>query len=609
LGNLLDWDSVSLVYDGQKSSRSRFAIKRLPVVGLRPAIVPIHAHNLAILHNIRMISHNKTYDPPFGGRLDHEYTIKGIRLLATSQSTKDKMVATEDSANAYLLRGHVGQWRSDDVGNIEILFDSEASRDSHENSSSRRSHVLQKFRKNVAHRVRSIAAKNKTRHDWSVQGNKENISPSALAMKAYRSPYDEGSILEKRDGPPLNEQELCDTFSTVSSDLSSSSNQQRRHRLVTHWKSCMKQSVRKLLRKELEDDMKGNPPKYQEFGLHLYPWDTIFDASRDRKRSAFNLLVPTLNTPRGSYDAASDAGQCDNTNDFSLKSGDEIAFEEAMRRREDEGEGLQFPQLLPRTSNLFVSFDNDMAQVIFHTASSETDEFQAVEVHSVGSDIEVISQDSDHCDANVKPTSNSFEPGKPDQYSHRGYKGTPHPSKGTHGLPAPFSNRQNRTFDEEKAFHWIDAPFLDTAVTDPRSSVLIETSRVDPCGVGQVDSKESDATSTDEILKARGQYSPALPEIPLPKYLVDDYPYDEDSNRDDAPHYSDRKRLEPRGRSGVKDILNHGAAAAFVPVGQEDSLRTWYRSNASADKKTKCGCIKCAAKSIYEDLLNCNAGL
>lgn len=539
--------------------------------------------------------------------MDHEYIMAGTCLLTTSQSARDRMVATEDSANAYLLRGHVGQWRSDDVGNVEILLDSEASRESHENSSSsRRTRILDHFRKKVAHKVRSIGAKNKARHDWNVQGNKENISPMALASKANRSPYDEGSILEKRDGPPLNEEELCETFSTVSSDLSSTSHEQRRHRLVTHWKSCMRLSVRKLLRKEMEDDMKGNPPKYQEFGLHLYPGDTIFDVSKDRTRSAFSLFLPTLNTPPGSYDALSDAGQCDNTNDFSLKSGDEIAFEKAMLHREDDGEELQFPQLLPRTSNLFVSFDNEMAQIIFHSASSETDEFQAVEVHSVESDIEVISQDSDPCDAN-KPTCNAIGPGMADLSSHRGYKGTPHPRKGTHGLPAPLSNQQQtRTFEEVETFHWIDAPSLNTAVTAPRSPVDIETNRVDPCGVRHADFKEGELTWTDEILKVRGQYSPALPEIPLPKYLVDDFPYDEVSNRDDEPNQRVRRQLEPRGRSGVDDILNHGVAAAFVHVRQDHSLRTGYRSNTSADKKVNCGCIKCAAKSIYEDLLNCN---
>jgi hypothetical protein len=82
----------------------------------------------------------------------------------------------------------------------------------------------------------------------------------------------------------------------------------------------MRMSVRKLLRKEMEDDMKGNPPKYQEFGLHIFPEDSIFSISRDRKRSEFDLLVPTLNTPPGSYEEKSYAGHYTNDDDFPLKS-------------------------------------------------------------------------------------------------------------------------------------------------------------------------------------------------------------------------------------------------------------------------------------------------
>ena len=519
------------------------------------------------------------------------------------------MVATEDSANAHLLRGKVGQLRSDDDGNVEIVVDFKASRGVPvETSSTFRSRILHQIGQRVAHRVRSIGTRTKANPQMSVSWEKENISASALATKVNRSPYDEGSILEEREGPPMNEDELCETFSTVSSDLSSSSNQQRQRKLVNHWKHCMRLSVRKLLRKEIDDDIKGNPPKYQEFGLHLYPQDTIFDVSKERKRSAFNLFVPTLTTPTQSHDAASDAGQYDNAYDFPLKSRDEIAVEEAMRRRrqdKNDGNELKFPFLSPRRSNLFVSFDDEMAQIIFHSASSETDDYQAVEVHSVESDIDVVSQDDGSCAVENNPTSSNNPVDCP--FSHPslvrqqptlgGYQATPHPRKGAPVRPETFSSRPRTDHHEVKVAKGADAPSSETTVvTDAQSPGTIETRGVDePWDTERADFKESHLLMTDEILKTRQLYSPALPEIPLPKYIVDDYPFDEDSHRDDdyAIH-GVRRRLEPRGRMDMD-----GEMLKNLP-------RAGYRGGAVADNKVKCGCIKCAAKSIYQDLMNCN---
>ena len=428
------------------------------------------------------------------------------------------MVATEDSANAHLLRGHVGQWRSDDNGNVEIVVDFKASHVALDNSSARRPRILHHIGQKVAQRVRSIGTKTKERHKMNVEGDKENVSAFALATKTNRSSYDEGSILEQREGPPLNDDELCETFSTVSSDISSSPNQQRRSRQVTQWKSCMQQSVRKLLRKEMEDEMKGNPPKYQEFGLHLFPQDTVFDLSKDRKRSAFSLFVPTLNSPTHSHDAESDAGQYDDSNDFHLKSRDEITIEDAMCQYADDGKELKFPLLSPRRSNLFVSFDDEMAQIIFHSASSETDEYQAVEVHSVESDIEVISHDDGTCLVDSPTTSTNVGaalslPSLVDQPSLGTIRGTPHPRK-FKSARLDLSPSWQRTGIGLEIENSSDDPFLNAAVTNPASSAYIDVRRVEPLGLGQPDAKESRLAMTDEILKARGLYSPALPEIP-----------------------------------------------------------------------------------------------
>ena len=188
----------------------------------------------------------------------------------------------------------------------------------------------------------------------------------------------------------------------------------------------MKSSIRKIVRKEIEDEIKGNPSKYHDFSLYVYPEDSVFSVSKNRKKSAFELVVPSLETSPESRDEASNLCQYPNDEDFPMeptreKQTDKSTLQEASRKGEspvDEAmkqifqdamsqrtknmkvsePEFQRPMLKSSKSNLFVSFDEDMAQLIFDVPSSETEteDFQAVEVHSVASDIESLYDDDEH---------------------------------------------------------------------------------------------------------------------------------------------------------------------------------------------------------------------
>ena len=505
------------------------------------------------------------------------------------------MVATDDGANMYLLRGAIGRYRSDDFGNVEVVLDPEECNDTCEKSSARRNRILQNLRQKVAKRVRSIGTTNKARNAFHSDEDKLNFAGTASAGKTQYSTYDQGSILECRDGPPLEDNQMCETFSTVSSDFSTFSNRKRQIRLISHWKSCMRMSVRKLLRKEMEDDMKGNPSKYQEFGLHIFPEDAIFSISRDRKRSAFDLRVPTLNTPRGSHEDVSCEGQYTNDDDFPLRSDEELVLEEAMHQVEVQATKLRIAKLFQTKPRLFVSFDEEMAQIIFHTASSETDEFQAVEVQSVESDMEVISHgsggptvhpvydDGDHFSGHgVRPDAQS---------SSLTSDGTPRHLGVDHGHPYWQVNHQRRG-EHCGAWNTIDAAHLEGEFNNPATSTHGKGNRE-----RRWSSRPADSEGNNNPRVSAPDFS-TLPEIPLPKYLSDKYPYDEDADRDEESAYGREGNPDRHHKVDVEAPEQH---SAFVKEREPELRNAGYRF---VGDRPKCECIKCTATSIYQDLVN-----
>jgi hypothetical protein len=74
------------------------------------------------------------------------------------------MVATDDGANTYLLRGASGRYRSDDFGNIEVVLDPGSVRWHlwEINRSSKSDPPI--FRQKVAKKVRAIGTTSKARH-------------------------------------------------------------------------------------------------------------------------------------------------------------------------------------------------------------------------------------------------------------------------------------------------------------------------------------------------------------------------------------------------------------------------------------------------------------
>jgi hypothetical protein len=500
------------------------------------------------------------------------------------------MVATDDGANTYLLRGASGRYRSDDFGNIEVVLDPEAYDGTYEKSTARRNRILRHLRQKVAKKVRAIGTTSKARHAFDELQDNVNFIGTASPGTTKPSSYDQGSILECRDGPPVEDNHLCETFSTVSSDLSTFSNRKRQTRLISHWKSCMRMSVRKLLRKEMEDDMKGNPPKYQEFGLHIFPEDSIFSISRDRKRSAFDLLVPTLNTPPGSYEEKSYAGHYTNDDDFPLKSHDELVLEEVMQQSEVKATESQISKLVATKPRLLVAFDDEMAQIIFHTASSETDEFQAVEVQSVESDMEVISHGS--CGPMAHPAGDDRDHVSPlgippdAQSTSVTSDGTPKHLGVDHSHPYWQVNRQRRG---EHFGAWNTIEGINPATSShgkDSSDVTWSIRHADPQGNNLM--RNNPRTAAPVFF--------TLPEIPLPKHLSDKYPYDEGADCDDEFDHMRQGNPDPHQSSNVEDLRKR---STFVKE-RESELR--YRS---VGERPKCECIKCTAKSIYQDLVNC----
>lgn len=437
----------------------------------------------------------------------------------------------------------------------------------------------------------------------------------------------------------------------------------------------MSSSIRKVMRREVEDEMKGKPARYRDFGLYVNPKESMFQISKEPKRSAFSLLLPTLETPPASQDEASQSGQYNNEDDFPLKSLDAIAVEEAKLQKEisEKGQAAQRPFLQPKESNqgIFVSFDDDMAQLIFDVPSADdVEDFRAVDVQSVVSDDDSLFDEEDE----FRVTFPSYMVGA--EFSHPGLPSiAPSSSVETEGSARPLGiscghPNANRHHVDAEVWSNMDTPLMDGEVTDPPSPIPVNKSREDYWTLGQVYSNESDLTMTDVLLNKHGcfptEFASALPEIPLPRnpqypfdedpdqnardnllrrktkeravstgierYLarttvkvpeqdswrtgnqdymereVTEAPYDENTNRGNQVH----RRPEQARTTSMQHFLQKGAMTAFA-IGQDQERhdRDQERYDGSFRDhvrrgKMKCGCVKCAAKSIYQDLLKCN---
>lgn len=559
------------------------------------------------------------------------------------------MVAVDDG-HAHLLRGRLGRTRSDDDFGVEVVFDPifEANfpdlpdldtpfdeisappekEETEESEPQRRTRIFKRIRTKVFRRVRSIRGK----RSFNVEEDKENnnfsgnLSPSRTSNTTNISSYDERSILDTRDPPP-NDDELYELESTVSSVFSTASNQKSQRRFVSHLKSCMSSSVRRIMRKDSDDELKGQSSRYKDFGLFIDPPESNFYISKDRRRSAFALLVPSLETPAQSRDE-SNAADYNPGDDFPLKSQDEIAILEAELQNTAPSESqrqtkpeivqhkvkleknFQPPSLRPKksksSSSLFVSFDEDMAQLIFDAPSSETETeaFQTVDVHSVESDIKSLSDEDDDSE-HFTITYPAYNVGA--AFSH---PGVPQPSTISMatstetelttrplGISCGHPNYYSNHREEEQSQVWsqVESANMEGYVTDPPSPVPVRTTRDDYWCLGQANSNESDLTMTDVLLNKHGyfptDFASALPDLLGSNVLGDCYPYDELEGQQGHDDYGVRRqkegyapydeverksafstvqrRPEQAASTTMEQYLHRGALAAFGTDRQE----------------------------------------
>mmetsp|Transcript_15077 Transcript_15077/g.22994 ORF Transcript_15077/g.22994 Transcript_15077/m.22994 type:complete len:531 (+) Transcript_15077:150-1742(+) len=518
----------------------------------------------------------------------------------------------EDDSRISLLPKSFHLRRSDDGEHIEVLIESNGLIEpcNAEKSPRQSVRVFHRLKQKLIKQVGNWSNKHQTERSKSEMKNFLSSS-QPIAKKATYSSYDERNILDILNDIPFDEDPHNETLSTVSSILSSASNQKSQRRLLAHWRHCMSSSIRKIIKREIEDEMKGNPPKYRDLGLYIYPDDTIYSPKPEKNHSL--LFLPTLETPPGSRDEESNAGHCSNGDDFPLKSKDQVVAEELF-----EDPDYDHALLHPSRSNLFVSFDDEVAQLIFQAASSDTEEFQPVQVDSVGSDIDAsdMEEDSDRDEpflAYFHAKRDRFD--RPDDAIIRKcHSSETEQSKGSIrplGVASSHPNwhgiqRQER-LEEEQRRVWsaVEAPLLDGEVTDPPSPTRIETSRDEFWCLGQTSSSESDLTMTDILLNRHGAFPSdylALPNKPRVKSLLEKYPFDEEfkDERVRACHF--RRRPDQEVSASLATLLERGSVAAFAASSQgtqqQESSQKWIHN-----ERESCSCLKCSSKSIYEDLL------
>eukprot|EP00547_Thalassionema_nitzschioides_P001531 CAMPEP_0194207994 /NCGR_PEP_ID=MMETSP0156-20130528/6582_1 /TAXON_ID=33649 /ORGANISM="Thalassionema nitzschioides, Strain L26-B" /LENGTH=455 /DNA_ID=CAMNT_0038934879 /DNA_START=151 /DNA_END=1519 /DNA_ORIENTATION=+ len=434
----------------------------------------------------------------------------------------------EDESRASLLPESIRLQRSDDGENVEVLIDGSGLISPYRaaKSSFQRVRVFHRIKQTV---IKKVGRRSHKHHTNRYESEKENLL-NIPAIKLNCSPYDERNIFSMVEDVPFDEDLNNETLSTVSSILSSASNQKTQRRLLAQWRQCMSSSIRKIIRREIEDEMKGNPPKYRDLGLYVSPVDTIYSPKPEPNHSL--LFMPTLETPPGSQDEASNAGQCSNGEEFELKSKDEVAAEEVYEDVDYD------PTILhPKRSSLFVSFDEDIAQLIFQAASSDTEEYQPVEVDSVRSDIEELSDRDESLLVYFHKKQDQLDrPG--DAYlrncsSSETEQSSSKPLGATSGRPNWHGYQRQQRIEEEQREVWsnVGAPILDGDVTDPPSPTRIQTSREEFWCLGQNSSSESDLTMTEVLLNRHGVFPSdflALPKKPRVKSLLEKYPFDED---------------------------------------------------------------------------------
>lgn len=509
----------------------------------------------------------------------------------------------EDSSRVSLLPESFRKRRSDDDQSIEVLLDSSVLISPYRAMKSplQRVRVFHRIKEKI---IRRVSGRSYKHYPNRFESEKENFWSihRPMATKVNCSPYDERNILDMVEDIPFDEDLHNETLSTVSSILSSTSNQKSQRRLLAQWRKCMSSSIRKIIRKEIEDEIKGNPPKYRDLGLCVYQEDTIYSPKPTQNHSL--LFLPTLETPPGSQDEASNAGQYSNGDEFPLKSKDEVVAEETYKDTDHDPTMLHINR-----SNLFVSFDDEVAQLIFQAASSDTDEYQPVEVDSVKSDIDELSDRNEsllvYFHQKRDQLDHAGDAGLRNCCSSESEQGSPRPLGVTSGHPNWHGYQHQQRLEKEQREVWsiAEAPILDGEVTDPPSPTRIETSQEEFWCLGQVSSSESDLTMTEVLLNRHGTFPSdflALPKKPRVKSLLEKYPFDEYPRNERVQKGHLRRRPDQAVSTSLATLLQRGSAAAFSANCKKEQCQENGKEWRHTEKK-KCRCVKCSSRSIYEE--------
>ena len=471
------------------------------------------------------------------------------------------------------------------------------------------------------------------------------------------------AVSEMRDGPPATPDERPDTISMASSlQMSSSINTtpKRKRTLLVQWKARMKKSVLRLLRTEHKEPV--DPGLYVDAAE-----EDLYAVSRKRFQAAFNdLQVPTLQN--GEVPAR--GGESEESTDFPLASGDSVLLEQIEVDRHGLVRSLSVSSgMMPQKSFVSVAFDHECAQLVFMPTTSfvndddedsEDDEF---DLEAYLTDAQSKMSEDDNETYNYETFLGPFETQSTDEWDDDDeieYSDTErkplgaafsHPSSRLYqvqseesedqplGIACPpwsaellsTQNDRHGKEDEEDVWSQIKDHHIegDGEITAPPSPTVVERSS-HWCGLGQGlgwtgSGDESDITMStftcSDIPRFTCNDIPRLPKFPTWKWPGEDHPFDE-VDEDDQDSEDDEEsastifsslRKQPvcsttlaqKFESLVLSTLGHREVNLDEYAKNEYGSR-YSASNVRQRMGRKCQCFKCAAKSIYEDLIQSN---
>ena len=483
-----------------------------------------------------------------------------------------------------------------------------------------------------------------------------------------RQSYDERSILDPETREDGGGSFFEETFSTVSSQLTTTSNPNGQKRRIRQWKQRMGRSIRRLLGRDSvritsddDDDDDANGLFVLVSDEAVYPFPKNYN-NNNNKTSFRDLAVPSFNASQEDSEAAV-------STDALCHAGDEFPLQPWTTRDTSGLTAATTKSFLsdqqdfsPSKSSLFVSFDEDCAQLVFE--ADDQYDGDADNEDNGGEEDEDAADDDDNDDReqqhNYLPddlhsvVSGMHSLVDTDDDAPRSISGRPLGARFAHPactdsllMPCPSTDteftepggplgiqcghphwysHQEQQSAVDALWSQVSVPALDGEVTDPPSPIKVPTRYAQWGGLAPSDSSDSDITISEALhpQAPTSRYSPcvnddeneseaACPPNPWGKLKKpEEHPYDEveygmrrRSNAGDTLNNKiDRFVRETLGYSQQQQQQqkHREAAKENYPPESRDVVATQLAA------RRKCNCIKCAAKSIYQDLMSCNNG-